>query len=157
MQITLERLRELIDTLRTGQVGEFEYEDEKLRLKFVLGASPKATVMVSSSHAAAEPAPALVAPAASAPAPKATPAADDNCVFVTSPFVGTFYRSASPESAAFVELGASVSRGQTLCIVEAMKLMNEIESDISGTLVEALVDNGVSVEYGQKLFKIRKG
>jgi acetyl-CoA carboxylase biotin carboxyl carrier protein len=91
-------------------------------------------------------------------APKKPDAAnDDQCVYVTSPFVGTFYRSTSPESAPFAEVGAAVNRGQTLCIVEAMKLMNEIESDVTGILLEALVDNGVSVEFGQRLFKIRKG
>jgi acetyl-CoA carboxylase biotin carboxyl carrier protein len=75
---------------------------------------------------------------------------------VTSPFVGTFYRSPTPDVAPFVEVGARVVVGQTLCIVEAMKLMNEIEADVTGTLLEVLVDNGVSVEFGQKLFKVKK-
>src|SRR5512145_3217354 len=144
MQITLERLRELIDTLRTGQVGEFEYEDETIRLKFVLAGQPIV-------HAAA-PAPAApsTAPARSEPAP------EQDVVFVTSPFVGTFYRSSSPDAAPFVDVGARISVGQPLCIVEAMKLMNEIESEISGTVLEVLIDNGVSVEFGQKLFKVKK-
>ncbi|MGC4063538.1 MAG: acetyl-CoA carboxylase biotin carboxyl carrier protein [Polyangiaceae bacterium] len=153
MQITLDSLRELIDTLRNGQVGEFEYEDEQLRLKFVLG-TPSAARTVSTLAVSPEAAP---SPVPASPVSKAESATEDQFVYVTSPFVGTFYRSSSPESAAFVEVGATIARGQTLCIVEAMKLMNEIEADVSGTLAEVLVDNGVSVEFGQKLFKIRKG
>jgi acetyl-CoA carboxylase biotin carboxyl carrier protein len=77
-------------------------------------------------------------------------------VFVTSPFVGTFYRSPSPDAPSFVEPGSAVREGQALCIVEAMKLMNEIEADCAGTIVEILAENGKSVEFGQKLFKVRK-
>lgn len=152
MQITLERLRELIDTLRTGQVGEFEYEDETIRLKLVIGNVAPMRTAASASGIAMESA----APVAVVATPKTEAAQDDNTVFVTSPFVGTFYRSASPETAAFVDVGSKIAVGQTLCIVEAMKLMNEIESDVSGTIVEMLVDNGVSVEFGQKLFKVKK-
>jgi acetyl-CoA carboxylase biotin carboxyl carrier protein len=75
---------------------------------------------------------------------------------VTSPFVGTFYRSPSPESDPFVEVGQQVKQGQAMCIVEAMKLMNEIESEYGGTVLEIMVENGTSVEFGQKLFKLRK-
>ena len=76
--------------------------------------------------------------------------------FVTSPFVGTFYRAPAPDADPFVEVGTVIKPGQTLCIVEAMKLMNEIESDFAGTVVEVLVENGNSVEFGQKLFKVRR-
>ena len=75
---------------------------------------------------------------------------------MTSPFVGTFYRASSPGAPSFTDVGQTISVGQTLCIVEAMKLMNEIESDIAGTVLEVLVDNGTSVEFGQKLFKVKK-
>jgi len=78
-------------------------------------------------------------------------------VFVTSPFVGTFYRSPSPDAPSFVEVGSSIREGQTLCIIEAMKLMNEIEADAAGTIVEILAENGKPVEFGQKLFKVRRG
>jgi acetyl-CoA carboxylase biotin carboxyl carrier protein len=88
--------------------------------------------------------------AASAPAAQALPSGTT----ITSPFVGTFYRSASPDSPAFVEVGARVRKGQTLCIVEAMKLMNEIEAEIEGTVVAVLVENAKSVEYGMPLFII---
>ena len=85
------------------------------------------------------------------------PAADEpGVVYVTSPFVGTFYRSPSPDAAPFVESGQKIAQGQVLCIVEAMKLMNEIESEVTGTIVEVLVENGKPVEYGDRLFKVKK-
>ncbi|HJK96097.1 MAG TPA: acetyl-CoA carboxylase biotin carboxyl carrier protein, partial [Polyangiaceae bacterium LLY-WYZ-14_1] len=90
-------------------------------------------------------------------APEAAEEDDPNVVFVTSPFVGTFYRAPSPNDPAFVDVGDKIQPGQTLCIVEAMKLMNEIESDLAGTIVAILVDNGKPVEYGDQLFKVRKG
>ncbi len=81
---------------------------------------------------------------------------DAAIVYVTSPFVGTFYRSPSPDAPPFVDVGSSIREGQALCIVEAMKLMNEIEADCAGTIVEILAENGKPVEFGQKLFKVRK-
>ena len=86
----------------------------------------------------------------------AVEAADDGSVFVTSPFVGTFYRSPSPEANSFVELGQSVRKGQVVCIIEAMKLMNEIESESDGKVAEVMAKNGEHVEYGQKLFRLTK-
>ena len=77
-------------------------------------------------------------------------------MFVTSPFVGTFYKAPSPEADPFVAVNGSVKKGQTLCIIEAMKLMNEIEAEFAGTVLEVLVESGKSVEFGQKLFKIKK-
>jgi acetyl-CoA carboxylase biotin carboxyl carrier protein len=99
----------------------------------------------------------MVPPApAMAPAPAATADAAD-VVYVTSPFVGTFYRASSPGGEPFVKPGSRVEVGQTLCIVEAMKLMNEIEAELAGEILEVLVENGKTVEYGDKLFKVRKG
>jgi acetyl-CoA carboxylase biotin carboxyl carrier protein len=89
-------------------------------------------------------------------APPLAPAGDDGIVFVTSPFVGTFYRSPSPDAPPFVEVGSAIREGQALCIVEAMKLMNEIEAECAGTIVEILAENGKPVEFGHKLFKVRK-
>lgn len=150
MQLPLDQLQSLLKTLEEGGASEFEYEDDKVRLKvgMVRGQAP---VVVSSA------APAFAAGAA--PAAAAAPrveAADPNVVFVTSPFVGTFYRSPSPEADPFVAVNGSVKKGQTLCIIEAMKLMNEIEAEFAGTVLEVLVDSGKSVEFGQKLFKIKK-
>jgi acetyl-CoA carboxylase biotin carboxyl carrier protein len=108
-------------------------------------------------------APAAVLSAAPGPAPGLSlmpaPAAEkpaDNAAMITSPFVGTFYRSPSPEAAVFVEVGQTIRKGQVVCIVEAMKLMNEIESDLDGKVLDVLVKNGAHVEYGQPLFRIEK-
>jgi acetyl-CoA carboxylase biotin carboxyl carrier protein len=110
------------------------------------------------SHAApvaAHPPPQAPAPAAAAPAaPAAAAKADKPGTIVTSPFVGTFYRSPSPESPPYVEVGTPVKKGQVLCIVEAMKLMNEIEAEADGKVAEILVPNGTPVEFGQPLFRI---
>jgi acetyl-CoA carboxylase biotin carboxyl carrier protein len=108
----------------------------------------------SVAHAAASsPTP---APVIAAPAPPAAAKDEDGIVFVSSPLVGTFYRAPSPDAPSFIEVGQTIKQGQRLCIVEAMKLMNEIESDLEGTIVEILVENGKPVEYGQKLFKVKK-
>ena len=152
MQISLEQLKSLLETLEKGDVSEFEYEDEQLKLRLSLG--KKATQLVHAAPAM------LAAPSAAAAgsAPAAAKTVDDpNVVFITSPFVGTFYRAPSPDTANFCEVGSSVKQGQTLCIIEAMKLMNEIESDATGTVLDILVENGKSVEFGQKLFKLKKG
>ena len=107
------------------------------------------------------PAPAVVATPAAASAPASTAAAKaaaaeaEGSVYVTSPFVGTFYRAPSPEAALFVEVGQQVKKGQVLCIVEALKLMNEIEAETDGTVAAALVENGQAVEFGEPLFKLR--
>jgi len=152
MQLTLSQLESLLRTLEAGGASEFEYEDEKIRLKLTLprGTASAAPVARASSPFAS-PAPVVEAKPAAAAA-----VVDANLVAITSPFVGTFYRASSPESANFVEVGSTVKKGQTLCIVEAMKLMNEIECEYAGTIVEVLVENGKSVEYGQKLFMVRK-
>ena len=149
MQLTLEELKNLFKTLEAGGVADFEYQDEKFRLKVGLGRP--ATVVT-----AAVPAPARSSPIASAAPVAAARVNDENVVAVTSPFVGSFYRAPSPENPNFVEVGSVVRQGQTLCIVEAMKLMNEIEAEVAGTIVDVLVENGKSVEYGQKLFMIKK-
>jgi acetyl-CoA carboxylase biotin carboxyl carrier protein len=101
------------------------------------------------------PAPGADTSATIASTPRPAAEDDDKVSFITSPFVGTFYRAPSPDAPAFVEVGARVREGQSLCIVEAMKLMNEIEADSAGTILEILVENGKPVEFGQKLFKIK--
>ena len=106
-------------------------------------------------HATQVPAPVANFTQAPLAAPTSAEPASDS-VDVTSPFVGTFYRSPSPEAPSFVEVGSVVRPGQTLCIIEAMKLMNEIESERAGTVVEVYAQNGKAVEFGQKLFRIKK-
>lgn len=147
MKITLKQLKTLLKALGEGGVSEFEYKDEKYAVRLTLGSSQAAAVAVAPVTPAVTP-PQLV---------EATSTEEEEgLVFVTSPFVGTFYRAPSPEAEVFCEVGQTVKVGQALCIVEAMKLMNEIESEFDGTVVEVLVDNGTSVEFGQKLFKIKK-
>jgi acetyl-CoA carboxylase biotin carboxyl carrier protein len=147
MQLSLADLEALLKTLETSGVSEFEYEDEKVRLRlgFARGVAATAAAPRAVSLTQSEPS------APSSQAPLATDIAT-----VTSPFVGTFYRAPSPGADDFVQVGQAVRKGEPLCIVEAMKLMNEIESDVSGTILECLVENGKSVEYGQKLFLIKK-
>ena len=151
MNLDLKELRRLLRLLEKRNVSEFEFEDEKSRLRLVRGGVAPAGVVY-----AAPPPPTALGLPSSVPAPAADDAGDASIVYVTSPFVGTFYRSPSPDAPTFVEVGSNIREGQALCIVEAMKLMNEIEADCAGAVVEILVENGKSVEFGQKLFKIRK-
>src|SRR5579871_3649387 len=152
-------LQELIEFLKQHQVAEFDLDrgDIKIRLKFSQPALPAASVADLARFAAAAPAiPAVAAqtaPAATPPAPPADP--DAGLHIVKSPIVGTFYGSPSPGAAPFVSPGDRVEKGQVICIVEAMKLMNEIEADASGEIVRCLVTNGQPIEYGQPLFSIR--
>jgi acetyl-CoA carboxylase biotin carboxyl carrier protein len=150
MLLPLDELQSLLKTLDDGGASEFEYEDDKIRVKvaMVRGQAPVVSSVLTAAPAAA--------PIAAVAAPPAVAAVDPNVAFVTSPFVGTFYRAPSPESDDFVAVNGSVKKGQTLCIIEAMKLMNEIEAEFAGTILEVLVDSGKSVEFGQKLFKIKK-
>ncbi len=153
----IQDLKELIEFLKSYQVAEFDLDrgDLKIRLKF---AQPEPTPGSFSELARAlATAPAAATPAASvAAAPAAAPAADDEGLhIVKSPIVGTFYGSPSPGASAFVAPGDHVEKGQVIAIVEAMKLMNEIESDASGEIVKCLATNGQPVEYGQPLYSIR--
>jgi acetyl-CoA carboxylase biotin carboxyl carrier protein len=141
------QLKALLELLTEFDIAEFEHESNGKRVK----------VVRRTAEAARIPAPPMTSRALHQevrPTTVQEPASD--IVDVTSPFVGTFYRSPGPDASAFVEVGAIVKPGQTLCIVEAMKLMNELESDVAGTVVEILAQNGKPVEFGQKLFRIKK-
>jgi acetyl-CoA carboxylase biotin carboxyl carrier protein len=145
----LRKLKKLIDLVQESGIGEIEITEgeEKVRITRQSSAPPFVmTGMHPMSMGAAPAAPAAVAAPAAPPEPKGHE--------LKSPMVGTFYRAPSPGAPAFVEVGQSVSKGQTLCIIEAMKLLNEIESDVSGTVKAILVENGQPVEYGQPLFLI---
>lgn len=141
----LVQIEELIRVMRKHRVGEIEFEDAdvKLAVRF----HPAGVAQVA------------VAPVAAAPAPPAGPApsAAPSGAVVKSPMVGTFYRAAKPGSPPFASVGDRVSVGQPLCIIEAMKLMNELESDVAGVIEEILVDNGQPVQFGQALFRVRPG
>ena len=150
MTVDIEKLRALLDVLTEKDIAEFEHEDDVTRIRVVRGA--RAVIShVAPSHAAPSVATAHEAGGA---APSLTPSSD--AADITSPFVGTFYRAASPDTPSFVEVGSVVRAGQTLCIIEAMKLMNEIEAESSGTITEIFAQNGKAVEFGQKLFRIKK-
>jgi acetyl-CoA carboxylase biotin carboxyl carrier protein len=151
-------IKELMEYIEASSFVEFELEREGLKIKLVKraaavgnGQAGAGVPVVTATQAATPPQP-LDAPAGR---PAAVESPDIH--LVKSPIVGTFYRSSAPASRPFVEVADRVKKGQVLCIVEAMKLMNEIESDCDGEILEALVANGQPVEYGEPLFKIRKG
>jgi acetyl-CoA carboxylase biotin carboxyl carrier protein len=170
--LDLKQIKQIIDLMKRSELSEFAVEEEGFKLKIRRGFNglPVVSSGRGSSHpfvpgpdtvppfVAAAPAP-VAAPTAAAPAPAAAPAAQDEAgvVYIKSPMVGTFYRSASPESKPFVEPGAKVAENTVVCIIEAMKIMNEIQAEMTGTVVEVLVENGQPVEYGQRLFKIKQG
>jgi len=147
----LRKLKTLIDLVAESDISELEVTEGESKVRIVKGAA------ASHSQVFMMPAPAA-APAAAAPvtaaAPVEAPAAAPAGHIVKSPMVGTFYRASAPGAAPFVEVGTSVKQGETICIIEAMKLLNEIEADASGVIKEILVENGQPVEFGQPLFLI---
>ncbi|MFH6984291.1 acetyl-CoA carboxylase biotin carboxyl carrier protein [Marinoscillum sp. 108] len=151
-------IRDLIDFISGSGLEEVNIETEEFKIN-VKRSSPQVTVAAAPAPAApAAPAPAP-APAAASEAPKAAPAApapasDAHLITIKSPMIGTFYRSANPESPAFVNVGDAVKQGDPVCIIEAMKLFNEIESEISGKIVKVLVEDAQPVEYDQPLFLV---
>lgn len=153
----LEKIESLLKLLVEHDVSEFTFRDEHQTLRMRLGPppAPAVTYAQAPAPAAAAPVAAAAAPAA-APAAAATPAASEG-VDVLSPMVGTFYAAPSPGAPPFVEVGQRVSPGQVLCIVEAMKLLNQIEAEIGGTIVARLANDGQPLEFGQPMFKIRPG
>jgi len=158
----LRKLKTLIELVQDSGIAELEITEGEERVRIVHGsqrplvaAAAPLSAPVAAMTAVAAPAPAAVAAPAAAAAPAIDPGAEalaklDGHV-VKSPMVGTFYRSASPGSKAFVEIGASVKKGDTICIIEAMKLMNEIEADQDGVVKAILIENGQPVEYGEPL------
>jgi len=169
-------IKQILDLMREHELAEFELEQEGLKIRVrKQGNTPVFTMSapaVPAIAAAPVPMPALsasgqvmaMAPAAGA-APAAAPAATATAVedeelelaVITSPIVGTFYRSPDPSSPPFVDVGQTIRKGQTLCIIEAMKLMNEIESEYEGEVVKCYVENGQPVQYGERIFAIKRG
>jgi acetyl-CoA carboxylase biotin carboxyl carrier protein len=152
----LRKLKTLIDLVSDSNVSELEITEAEGKVRIVKATGYASAVPAAPAHPAA---PVAAAPVALAPAPVAAEMAaaepvPDTAHRVTSPMVGTFYRSASPGAKAFVEVGDTVKEGETICIIEAMKILNEIEADKSGTIKEILCQNGQAVEYGQPLLII---
>lgn len=152
-------IRDLIDFISGSGLDEVNIETEEFKIS-VKRASQQVTVSAPAPVAAAPapaptPAAAAPAPAAEAPAAPAPAASNDaNLITIKSPMIGTFYRSSNPESAPFASVGDSISKGDAVCIIEAMKLFNEIESEVSGKIVKVLVENAQPVEYDQPLFLV---
>ncbi len=160
--LTFEQIKELVELIAVRGLHGLEVERSGFRLK-IQGQAPVATQLVSAAPSAlgsatssesATPA-ALHLPSTEAAAPAASAPSGPADHVLTSPIVGTFYRSSSPEAPAFAEVGAQVKKGQVLCIIEAMKLMNEIESDQNGVITQIYPQNAQAVEFGQPLFSIR--
>jgi acetyl-CoA carboxylase biotin carboxyl carrier protein len=153
----LRKLKKLIDLVQESGIAELEITEGEEKVKIVKGGEATITP-IAPPPAPATPKPAAPAAPPATPAPAAAPAAAEAPVaeghVLKAPMVGTFYRSASPEAKAFVEVGQSIKAGETVCIIEAMKLMNEIEADTTGVIKAILVENGQPVEYGQPLFII---
>ncbi len=163
--VDLREVEQLLAFMEKHGLEEFEYERDGVRVRLKKPsaqsqsavrafAAPEVHGVAGSSHASAHAAPTPASASAHAPAAGA-PAAEDLHV-IKSPIVGTFYSAASPGSDPFVSVGAQVTSGQVLCIIEAMKLMNEIESDVAGEIVRIFAENGQPVEYGEPLFGIRE-
>jgi acetyl-CoA carboxylase biotin carboxyl carrier protein len=164
--LDLKQIKQIIDLMKRSELTEFAVEEEGFKLKIRRGAN--GLPVVSSSRASTPPfipidsstsTPPLPVPAPLTTAsPVSASAADEpGTVYVKSPMVGTFYRSPSPESKPFIDVGSKIEENSLVCIIEAMKIMNEIQAETKGTVVEILVENGQPVEYGQRLFKLRQG
>ena len=147
----LRKLKKLIDLVQESGIAELEITEGEERVKIVKGGPVSVTPGPAVAAAGAPPAPAARPAAGAAPAGGDAEPGQEGRV-IKAPMVGTFYRSASPDAKPFVEVGQAVKEGETVCIIEAMKLMNEIEADASGTVKTILVENGQPVEYGQPLF-----
>lgn len=159
----IKQIKQIIELMKRSELTEFAVEDEGFKLKIRRGGN--GLPVVSQGIASTPPFPVATdtpvptPPAAPAEAPKTeAPAAEEEGVsYIKSPMVGTFYTAASPDSPPFAEAGTKVTESSVICIIEAMKIMNEIQAETKGTIVEVMVENGQPVEYGQQLFKIKQG
>jgi acetyl-CoA carboxylase biotin carboxyl carrier protein len=162
--MTIEEIKELISLVNDTGIAELEVTrgENRVRIRRANPPVPQDYVIPAAHHvvapiaAAPQAAPPAASPQAlSMPAAPSGPIPDENTVYVKSPIVGTYYESPSPDLPPFIKVGDRVSAGQVLCIIESMKLMNEIESEVSGIIISKLVDNGRPVEYGEALFAIQ--
>ncbi|MGB5133983.1 MAG: acetyl-CoA carboxylase biotin carboxyl carrier protein [Prochlorococcaceae cyanobacterium] len=163
MQLDHDQLQALLSLLGESDIQEFKLEGDDFRLEVRRNLpAPSALVQLPHPAAALPPMPPAQAPAAamqevpSAPPPAAAASRGD-LIEITAPMVATFYRAPAPGEPSFVELGTRIREGQTVCILEAMKLMNELEAEVSGEVVEILVENGTPVEFGQVLMRVKPG
>ena len=152
----LRKLKTLIDLVAESDISELEVTEGESKVRIVKSGTPATSGQIVMMQPQSQPMAAAAAPAvvSAAPAPAESAPAEPTGHVVKSPMVGTFYRSSAPGSPPFVEVGSVVKEGDTLCIIEAMKLLNEIDADASGTIRQILVENGQAVEFGQPLFII---
>lgn len=162
----LKQIKLVVDLMKRSELTEFEIEEEGFKLRIKRQGGEGAPASTSTGQTAAPSATARSPEAAQPPGPatqvesvnQAAQSSDEpGTIFVKSPMVGTFYRSPSPESPPFVDSGSRIDEKSVVCIIEAMKIMNEIQAEVKGTVVEVLVENGQPVEYGQRLFKVKIG
>jgi acetyl-CoA carboxylase biotin carboxyl carrier protein len=160
----LKQIKQIIDLMKRSELTEFAVEEEGFKLKIRRGLNGLPVVSTSRgsnppfipSESVSTPPMPVQSPAASMPGTQA-PTEEPGITYVKSPMVGTFYRSPSPESKPFADVGTKIEENTLVCIIEAMKIMNEIQAETKGTVVEVLVENGQPVEYGQRLFKLKQG
>ena len=155
MQLDHEQLHRLLEALGESDIQEFRLEGDDFRLEIRRNLPAQAVMAPVMPAPVAAAATAPVVPAEPASAPPASTATRSDLLEVTAPMVGTFYRAPAPGEPSFVEVGSRINVGQTVCILEAMKLMNELESEVGGEVVEILVDNGTPVEFGQVLMRVK--
>jgi acetyl-CoA carboxylase biotin carboxyl carrier protein len=154
--VELKDIKAIIDLMKKNSITEFELEEKDSKLRLKRGGNGVAAPLAASDDAAqiSMPAPLpMLNPAA--PAPVAAPPVNTGEIDIKSPMIGTFYRSPSPEAAPYVEIGTEVTPDTVVCIIEAMKVMNEIKAEVKGVVTQPLVENGKPVEFGQPLFKVR--
>lgn len=152
----LKTIKQVVDLMKRSDLTRFEIEEKDLKLSIAREGREQPTIVAAPLSHATPAMPAPVAQPAAAPAPAEAPKEDTSGLeVITSPIVGTFYQSPSPDAPNFVQVGSDVNASTTVCIIEAMKVMNEIHAEMSGVIAEVLVKNGQSVEFGQPLFKVR--
>ena len=154
----LKDIKQVIDLMKRAELTEFDLEKEGFKLHLSRKGEEVAPQIIQAAPVAAAPvaaAPAPVAAPAAGAAPAAAPVEEKGISIIKSPMVGTFYSAPSPESPVFAEVGSKVKADSIVCIIEAMKVMNEIQAELSGTITEVLVENGDAIEYGQPLFKVK--
>jgi len=156
--LDLKQIKQIIDLMKRSELTEFAVEEEGFKLKIRRG--PNGFPVVASNGGpspSATPEPMTSAPISGGPATATSDAKEEpGITYIKAPMVGTFYRSPSPESPPFVEANAKVTENTVICIIEAMKIMNEIQAEAKGTVLDVMVENGQPVEYGQRLFKIKQ-
>ena len=154
--MNIKEIKQLLALIKEHELAEFEMEREGTKIVIKKYPASTTVTMPSMAHTMMVPPMNNAVPATQVSEPKVIEEKNDNLVEITSPIVGTFYAASSPEAPAFVSVGSKIGINDTVCIVEAMKVMNEIKAEVSGVIEEILVENGQVVEFGQVLFKVKK-